>query len=45
MALRERHGARLPLLLMNSAVTRDPSPAVLHRYDGLDVPGLPPDFL
>jgi UTP--glucose-1-phosphate uridylyltransferase len=45
LALRERHSARLPLVLMNSAVTRDPSLKVLHRYDGLGVPGLPPDFL
>jgi UTP--glucose-1-phosphate uridylyltransferase len=45
VALRERHGARLPLLLMNSAVTRDPCLAVLHRYDGLGAPGLPPDFV
>ena len=45
LALRERHGARLPLVLMNSAVTRDPSLEVLRRYDGLRVPGLPLDFL
>ena len=35
LALRERHGARLPLLLMNSASTRGPSLAALHRYDEL----------
>ncbi len=45
LALRERHGARLPLVLMNSAVTRDPSLEVLRRHDGLRVPGLPLDFL
>jgi UTP--glucose-1-phosphate uridylyltransferase len=45
LALRERHGARLPLVLMNSTVTRDPSLEVLRHYDGLAVPGLPPDFL
>jgi UTP--glucose-1-phosphate uridylyltransferase len=45
LALRERHGARLPLVLMNSAVTRDPSLAVLHRYQHLSVPGMPQDFL
>ncbi|HEX6519118.1 MAG TPA: UTP--glucose-1-phosphate uridylyltransferase [Streptosporangiaceae bacterium] len=45
LALRERHGARLPLVLMNSAVTRDPSLEVLHRYDDLSVPGVPLDFL
>ena len=45
LALRERHGARLPLVLMDSAVTRDPSLEVLRRYDGLRVLGLPLDFL
>jgi UTP--glucose-1-phosphate uridylyltransferase len=45
LALRERHGVRLPLLLMNSTVTRDPSLQVLGRYDGLSVPGVPLDFL
>ena len=45
LALRERHNARLPLVLMNSAVTRDPSLQVLHRYEDLSVPGVPPDFL
>jgi UTP--glucose-1-phosphate uridylyltransferase len=45
LALRERHGVRLPLVLMNSATTRDPSLEVLGRYDGLRVPGLPLDFL
>jgi UTP--glucose-1-phosphate uridylyltransferase len=44
LALRERHRARLPLVLMNSAVTRDPSLKVLHGYD-LSVPGVPLDFL
>ena len=45
LALRERHGARLPLVLMNSAATRDPSLDVLRRYDTLRVPGVPLDFL
>ena len=45
LALRERHGARLPLVLMNSAATRDPSLAVLRRYERLATPGLPLDFL
>ncbi|GEM_PF-6513870 len=45
LALRERHGARLPLVLMNSATTRDPSLDALRRYDGLRVPGVPLDFL
>jgi UTP--glucose-1-phosphate uridylyltransferase len=45
LALRERHGARLPLLLMNSAATRGPSLNYLRRYDSLRVRGLPLDFL
>src|SRR5690349_21173432 len=45
LALRERHRARLPLVLMNSAVTRDPSFEVLDRYNDLSVPGVPADFL
>jgi UTP--glucose-1-phosphate uridylyltransferase len=45
LALRARHRARLPLVLMNSAVTRDPSLKVLDRYSGLGVPGVPADFL
>ena len=43
LALRERHSARLPLVLMNSAVTRDPSLTVLPepgRAGGAT--GLPP---
>ena len=45
LALRARHGARLPLVLMNSATTREPSLDALRRYDGLRTPGLPLDFL
>jgi UTP--glucose-1-phosphate uridylyltransferase len=45
LALRERHAARLPLVLMNSATTRGASLEALRRYDGLRVPGVPPDFL
>lgn len=45
LALREQHGARLPLVLMNSAATRDSSREVLGRYERLAVPGLPLDFL
>jgi UTP--glucose-1-phosphate uridylyltransferase len=45
LALRERHGARLPLVLMNSVLTRDSSLAALRRYERLPVPGLPLDFL
>ena len=45
LALRQRHeGVRLPLLLMNSQVTRGPSLELLRRR-GLEVPGLPLDFL
>jgi UTP--glucose-1-phosphate uridylyltransferase len=45
LALRERYGARLPLLLMNSASTRGPSLEVLRRYAGLREQELPLDFL
>ena len=45
LALRDRHGVRMPLVLMNSATTRDPSLDALRRYDGLRVPGVPLDFL
>jgi UTP--glucose-1-phosphate uridylyltransferase len=45
LTLRERHGARLPLLLMNSASTREPSLQALHRYDGFREQELPLDFL
>jgi UTP--glucose-1-phosphate uridylyltransferase len=45
LALRQRHdGVRLPLLLMNSAITRGPSVDLLRRR-GLELPGLPLDFL
>jgi UTP--glucose-1-phosphate uridylyltransferase len=42
---RERTGARLPLILMNSFRTQDDSLAALARYDDLAVEGLPLDFL
>ncbi|PVZ14970.1 UTP--glucose-1-phosphate uridylyltransferase [Actinomycetospora cinnamomea] len=45
LALRERHGARLPLLLMDSEGTRGPSLAALRRHAGLEDPDLPLDFL
>ena len=45
LALRERHGARLPLVLMNSDVTRDASLKALSCHGVLGVPGVPPDFL
>ena len=44
LALRARHGARLPLVLMNSARTRAESLAALSPYDELPV-DLPLDFL
>jgi UTP--glucose-1-phosphate uridylyltransferase len=43
--LRERTGARLPLVLMNSFATRDASLAALEPYDDLAVDGVPADFL
>src|SRR3954465_12740367 len=42
--LRERSGARLPPVLMNSFATRDDSLAALERYPGLSG-DLPPDFV
>jgi UTP--glucose-1-phosphate uridylyltransferase len=45
LGLRERHGARLPLVLMNSATTHGPSLEVLRRYDGLREQPVPLDFL
>jgi UTP--glucose-1-phosphate uridylyltransferase len=45
LALRERHGVQIPLLLMNSFRTRDASLEVLARYPELEVDGLPLDFL
>src|SRR3954465_3393084 len=41
---RERSGARLPLILMNSFATRDDSLGALERYDDLSA-GLPADFV
>ena len=45
LALRERHGARLPLVLMDSAGTREDSLAALRRHAGLDDQDVPLDFL
>jgi UTP--glucose-1-phosphate uridylyltransferase len=42
--LRERSGARLPLILMNSFATQADSLAALERYDDLPA-GLPADFV
>ncbi len=44
LALRRRHGARLPLVLMNSFHTREDSLAALAGHAGL-VADVPPDFL
>ncbi len=44
LALRRRHGVRLPLALMNSEATREPTLRVLEAYPELDV-GLPLDFM
>jgi UTP--glucose-1-phosphate uridylyltransferase len=43
--MRERHGARLPLVLMNSFATRDDTLGALERYPDLPVDDLPLDFL
>jgi UTP--glucose-1-phosphate uridylyltransferase len=43
--LRERHGARIPLLLMNSFATRDDTLAALERHPELPLDGLPLDFV
>jgi UTP--glucose-1-phosphate uridylyltransferase len=43
--LRERHGAAIPLLLMNSFATRDDTLAALERYPELELEGLPLDFV
>jgi UTP--glucose-1-phosphate uridylyltransferase len=43
--LRERHGAGVPLLLMNSFATRDDTLAALERYPDLQLDGLPLDFV
>ncbi len=45
LALRERHGVPVPLVLMNSFRTREQSLEVLAGYDDLAVDGLPLDFL
>src|SRR5919112_3467117 len=43
--LRERHGARIPLLLMNSFATREDTLAALERHPGVKLDGLPFDFV
>jgi UTP--glucose-1-phosphate uridylyltransferase len=43
--LRERHGAQIPLLLMNSFATRDDTLQALERYPHLELGDLPLDFM
>jgi UTP--glucose-1-phosphate uridylyltransferase len=45
LALRERYGIGLPLLLMDSEATEAPTLAALDGYGPLDADGLAPDFL
>ncbi len=44
LALRERTGARIPLVLMNSFATRDDSLAALRAHDGIEA-DVPLDFV
>ena len=45
LALRQRHGVQTPLVLMNSFRTREESLAILAGHPGLEVDGLPLDFV
>ncbi|TIC88239.1 UTP--glucose-1-phosphate uridylyltransferase [Nocardioides sp. GY 10113] len=45
LGLRKEYGARLPLLLMNSFRTSSDTLHALARYEDLEVPGLPLEFL
>jgi UTP--glucose-1-phosphate uridylyltransferase len=45
IALRERHGVRLPLILMDSEATRDETLAALREHPELATEGLPADFM
>ena len=45
LALRERHGIRLPLVLMDSEATQEPTLAALAEHPELGVEDLPLDFL
>ncbi len=45
LALRARYGVDLPLLLMNSFRTREESLRILARHPGIEVDGIPLDFL
>src|SRR5206468_12503593 len=44
LALLERHGVQLPLILMNSEATREETLKALERYGDLN-DGLPVDFM
>ncbi len=45
LALRRRHGVRLPLILMDSEATCEPTLAALAAHPEIPTPGLPLDFL
>ncbi len=45
LELRRRHRVRLPLVLMDSDSTREPTLAALHEHPEIAVSGVPPDFL
>jgi UTP--glucose-1-phosphate uridylyltransferase len=45
LALRRRYGVRLPLILMDSEATREPTLEALTRFQDLATPELEPDFL
>jgi UTP--glucose-1-phosphate uridylyltransferase len=45
LALRKRHGVRLPLLLMDSEATREETLQALERYPEITADGLAPDFM
>ena len=45
LALRRRYGVELPLVLMDSEATRDPTLQALARYPEVGDAGLEPDFL
>ena len=45
LALRERHGVRLPLVLMNSDATREATEAALSAFPAIAHEGIAPDFM
>ena len=45
LALRERHGVRLPLVLMNSDATRDATEEALSAFPQIAHEGIAPDFM